>query len=168
MNTIRAASSLGRKEVRDQAHDALLALYRAGNLPNQKNLAGYVREVFSVGGRQVRVMEYFRSPSQAAEIRYEFRVTAGEPPQKETATYRLQADPKITDAARQKGVAVPQGTVLWALIGVERSEPRSLTSNYGCFTAEPSYDRTKTMVTELIEGRSSLKQGRFLDVQIVE
>ena len=135
--------ALGDVEARDRERAKLLTMRKEGKVDQDS----FCREQFQVGENKVFAMEYFELSGDRAK-RYVFHVTD---PKSGKTLYRVSLGAyELTDQiAHQTGELKP-GERSFHLDGYYPNEHRT----FAFFNKEPSYEETRKLVVEVIEGKA--------------
>jgi tetratricopeptide (TPR) repeat protein len=146
---IQNLQALGRPKERDQERDSLLKLHKDGKVPAPM----YCREQFTVGKEKVMAFEYFELKGERA-VRYAFNVL-DETGADVKCRISLGSYPMTNAIARQTGTIGKDGRIFHLDGYYADGEHRT----FGMFTKEPTYEETRKMVAEVIEGKMKPQSG---------
>ncbi|MDP1825621.1 MAG: tetratricopeptide repeat protein [Archangium sp.] len=142
---VQLHQALGELPARDRRRAEVLALFKAKKVEAEHR--DFCREQFALGGKNVLVFESFELTGERA-VRYSFRVAAP-PGNKLQRVISLGSYEFTTDYMRGSG-ELKADERAWHLDGYF---PDNSHQTYGIFTAEPTYEQTRAMVVDVLEGR---------------
>jgi len=142
---VQLHQALGDLSARDRRRAEVFALYKAGKTDAKR--PDFCREQFELGGQRVLVFESFELKGERA-VRYSFRI-AEVPSQKFLWVISLGSYDFTTSYMRSAGELKPDERA-WHLDGYT---PDNSHKTYGIFTREPTYEETRAMVVDVLEGR---------------
>lgn len=138
---VQLHEAVQQPEQRDSARDKVFALWKAGKVDQDC----YCREQFKHGKSAVMVMEFFELTGERA-VRYGFNLIG--PDGKTAEKVSLGSYQGTTDVARGTG-SIKQDERMFHLDSYQPHRHATL----GMFTKEPSYEQTRKMVIDYLEGK---------------
>lgn len=142
---VQLHQALGDLPARDRRRAEVFKLYKAGKTDAKR--PEFCREQFELEGQRVMVFESFELQGERA-VRYSFRVVAL-PAEKLSRVISLGSYDFTTQYMRESGQLKPNERA-WHLDGYF---PDNSHDTYGIFTKEPTYEETRAMVVEVLEGK---------------
>lgn len=142
---VQLHQELGHPKERDQVREEVLALWRAKK--TEPAVKDFCREQFRVGVDRLMVFESFDLVDPRA-VRYSFRVVSGKSG-KLVRVISLGSYEFTTNFMRENG-ELKKDERAWHLDGYL---PDNSHFTYGIFKAEPTYEATRAMVIDVLEGR---------------
>jgi cytochrome c-type biogenesis protein CcmH/NrfG len=147
---VQLNQALGDVAARDRWRTEVIKLYRAKKL--DARVTEFCREQFKAGGKSVLVYESFELTGERA-VRYSFRVPA--PTKGLERVISLGSYEFTTNSMREAG-DLKADERAWHLDGYW---PDNSHKTYGIFTKEPTYEATRAMVVDVLDGKLKASSG---------
>ena len=148
---VQAYQAMGKLVERDAERAELIALWRSSKIEDLARQVLYCREQFEMNGRRIMVFEHFELKGQRA-VRYVFSVLKQDKAEEE---FRISLGSyEFTNLHwRERTRGTPkEGERLFHLDGYFL---KGAHVTYGMFVGEPSYDDTRAMVINILDGKNS-------------
>jgi hypothetical protein len=144
---IQAYQALGMTQERDALCDEIRTYRKALPPAEREKMPLFVRDQFDAAGTHFVVTEYFEP---AAPLHHLYRFNALDASQKITYYFALESDDATTQLARQLHEVGPDER----LYSIDRFGAGGTHATYAFMKALPSYDDTRALVVQAIEGRT--------------
>ncbi len=145
---IQAYQAQNNTKARDAERDELFALRAKTKDESFLRWPSYCRDQFSANGRKVMAFEYFKLEGDRA-LRYRFSVLNAEGNKEEF--YISLGSYELTNAVARETGSLKEGERLFHLDGYYQGGREHRT--FGMFKKEPTYDETRAMVVQVLEGK---------------